>query len=145
MMKLGLYLCAFVTLFWMAGVCLAAEEAWCPDTIKVDQKATPPSPEWSISYSSLPHQLEMVTFFSGPLEDNASLVYDEKSKTTGGWIGTWRFPLDTGSYWIRCSYSGTRVELSRRLPMAVSVCRVTYDDGSRFPSGLPGIAKIECH
>lgn len=143
-MKLGTCLCIFVPLVLLAGICFAVEEAWCPDTIKVDQKATPPSPEWSISYSSLPHQLEMVTFLSGPPQDNASLVYDERSKTTGGWIGTWRFPRDAGGYWIRCSYRGTRVELSRRLPISVSVCRVTYDDGSHFPSGLPVIRKIEC-
>lgn len=143
-MKLGTCLCTFVFALVLAGICFAADEVWCPDTIKVDQKAIPPSPEWGVSYNSLPPQLEMVTFFSGPPQENASLVYDEKSKTKGGWVGTWTFPRDAGGYWIRCSYSGTRAELSRRLPDSVSVCRVTYDNGSHFPSGLPVIRKIEC-
>ncbi|MFI5296300.1 MAG: STY0301 family protein [Thermodesulfovibrionales bacterium] len=51
---------------------------------------------------------------------------------------------DGGGYWIRCSYRGTRAELSRRLRNSVSVCRVAYDNSSRFPSGLPVIRKIEC-
>jgi len=143
-MKLGSWLCTFVFALTLAGISFAADGAWCPDTIKVDQKAIPPSPEWSVSYNSLPHQLETVTFFSGPPQENASLVYDEKSKTKGGWVGTWSFPREAGGYWIRCSYEGTRAELSKRLPDSVSVCRVTYNDGSLFPSGLPVIRKIEC-
>ena len=143
-MKRGICVCTLMLTLALAGMCLAADEVSCPDTIKVDQKAIPPSPEWDVSYSALFHQLEMVTFFSGPPQENASLVYDEKSKTKGGWVGTWNFPRDAGSYWIRCSYRGTRAELSRRLPDSVSVCRVTYDNGSHFPSGLPVIRKIEC-
>jgi hypothetical protein len=143
-MKLVTCLCTFVFALVLAGTCFAADEVWCPDTIKVDQKAIPPSPEWSVSYNSLPHQLEMVTFFSGPPQEKGSLVYDEKSKVKGGWVGTWNFPRDAGGYWIQCSYRGTRAELSRPLPNSVSICRVTYDDGSRFPSGLPVIRKIEC-
>ncbi len=86
----------------------------------------------------------MVTFFSGPPAEKASLVYDKKSKVKGGWVGTWDFPKDERGYWIQCSYEGTRAELSRRLPDSVSVCRVTYDQGSHFASGLPVIRKIEC-
>ena len=143
-MKSGTCLCAFVFALALTGVCLAVDEAGCPATIKVDQKAIPTSPEWAVSYSSLPYQLEMVTFFSGPPQENASLVYDKKSKTRGGWIGTWSFPKGSSGYWIQCSYGGTRAELSRRLPDSVSVCRVTYDYGSSYPSGLPVVRKIEC-
>ncbi|HTR44439.1 MAG TPA: STY0301 family protein [Thermodesulfovibrionales bacterium] len=143
-MKSVLSLCAVVLALGLAGICFAGDEAWCPATIEVDQKAVSPPPEWSVSYNSMPHRLEMVTFFSGPPEKNASLVYDKRSRTTGGWIATWNFPRDAGGYWIRCSYEGTRAELSRRLPDSVGVCRVTYDDASRFPSGLPVIGRIEC-
>ena len=137
-------LCAFVFALALAGICFAADGVKCPDTIKVDQKAMSPSPEWKVSYSSQPNQLEMVTFFSGPPEEQASLVYDKKSKTKGGWIGTWNFPKDSRGYWIQCSYGGTKAELSRRLPDSVSVCRVTYDEGLHSGSGLPAILKIEC-
>ncbi len=143
-MKLGTCVCMFLFALLLTCLCFAVDKGWCPETINVDQKAIPPSAEWSVSYDSLPHVLEMVTFFSGPPQNNASLVYDKKSKTKGGWVGTWNFPKDAGGYWIQCSYRGTRAELSKRLPDSVSVCRVTYDDGSRFPSGLPVIQKIEC-
>ncbi len=143
-MKISSYLCAFAFALVSTGVCFAADEVWCPVTIKVDQKAEPPSSEWSVSYSSLPHQLEMVTFFSGRPEENASLVYDKRSKTKGGWIGTWNFPKDDRGYWMRCSYEGTSAELSRRIPDSISICRVTYDEGSHYASGLPVIRKIEC-
>ncbi|MGO9954259.1 MAG: STY0301 family protein [Dissulfurispiraceae bacterium] len=141
-MKLVTYLCAVVLV--LSGICSAADSVRCPDTIEVDQKALHPLPGWSVSYNSLPLQIEMVTFFNGPPQENASVVYDKESKTKGGWVATWNFPINDGSYWIRCSYRGTRAELSRRLPGSVSVCEVTYDDGSSFPSGLPVIRKIEC-
>jgi hypothetical protein len=143
-MKSIMYLCTVVFVLGLTGICFAAGETWCPATINVAQKAESPSPEWSVSYNPLPHRLEMVTFFSGPPEQNASLVYDKRSKTKGGWIATWNFSKDAAGYWIRCSYGGTRAELSRRLPASVSACRVTYDDTSHFPSGLPVIGQIEC-
>ena len=141
-MKLGSWLYIFVLL--SSGISFASDEIKCPETIKVDQKAISPSPEWTVSYSSQPHQLEMVTFFSGPPQEMASLVYDKKSKTKGGWTGTWNFPKDGGGYWMQCSYAGTRAELSKRLPESVRVCRVTYDEGLHSMSGLPAIRKIEC-
>jgi len=128
----------------LTGICFAAEEVWCPGTIRVDQKVVFPPAEWSVSYNSLPHQLEMVTFFSGPPEENASLVYDKRSKVKGGWIGTWNFSKDDKGYWIRCSYEGTRAELAKRLPDTLKRCRVTYDEGVHFASGLPAIRKVEC-
>ena len=137
-------LCVIVFALAFASPGFAAEVSWCPDSIKVDQKAASPSPEWKVSYSSQTSQLEMVTFFSGPPEEQASLVYDRKSKTKGGWTGTWNLPKDSSGYWIQCSYAGTRAELSRRLPDSVSLCRVTYDEGLHSVAGLPAIRKIEC-
>jgi hypothetical protein len=143
-MKRSSCLWAFVFALALSGICFAADEISCPGTIKVDEHAISPSAEWILSYSSLPRGLEMVAFFSGPPEEEASLVYDERSKTKGGWVGTWKFPKDQRGYWIRCSYEGTRAELSRRIPDSVRICRVTYDEGSHFASGLPLIRKIEC-
>jgi hypothetical protein len=143
-MKLTLYLCVFVSAALLTGGWCAAGDTGCPLTVKVEQKAVSPSREWRVSYSFLPHRLEMVTFFSGPPEENVSLVYDERSKVRGGWVGTWNLPHDTRGYWIRCSYEGTSVELSRRLPDTVGSCRVTYEEGLHTSSGMPVIRKIEC-
>ena len=143
-MKNGIRLCAVLFALVLTGAAFAAGESWCPAVITVDQKAVSPPPDWTVSYSSLPQQLEMVTFFSGPPAENASLVYDKRSKTKGGWTATWNFPKDPSGYWIRCSYTGTRAELSKRLPDSVGLCRVTYDGDTRSSSGLPVIRKIEC-
>ncbi len=143
-MKCSSCLWNFIFAFLLNGFCFAADDVLCPDTIKVEQKAVSPSPEWEVSYSSLPAQLDMITFFNGPPEENASLLYDGQLKIKGGWIGIWHFPKDDRGYWIRCSYEGTRAELSRRLPVSVNVCRVTYDEGVHFASGLPAIRKVEC-
>ena len=143
-MKRSACLSTFVFALMATGICFAADKVSCPGTVTVDEKVTSPPPEWRLSYSPLPRRLEMVTFFNGPPAEDASLVYDKRSKTKGGWIGTWQFPKDEKGYWIRCSYEGTRAELSRRIPDSVSICRVTYDDGSLFASGLPVVRKIEC-
>ncbi len=143
-MKRGRYLLASVFAIGLAGICLAADEVKCPPSIKVEQKAISPSQEWNVSYNPLPADLEMVTFFSGPPEENASLVYDKKTKVKGGWVGTWKFPKDPAGYWLRCSYRGTQAELSRRLPDSISACRVTYDETMHSAAGLPVIRKMEC-
>jgi hypothetical protein len=143
-MKCGVFVCMLVFAVASIGPCFAADETWCPGTIKVEQKAESPSKEWRLSYSSSPNDLEMVTFFSGPPEENASLVYDQRSKAAGGWVGLWEFTKGPAGYWIRCSYGGTRAELSRRLPDWVNSCRITYDESMHSASGLPGIRNIEC-
>jgi hypothetical protein len=143
-MMRGVFVYMLVLAIASTSPCLAAGETWCPGTIKVEQKAESLPKEWRLSYDSSPNDLEMVTFFSGPPEENASLVYDERSKAKDGWVATWKFPKDPTGYWIKCSYAGTRAELSRRLPDRVSVCRVSYDESMHLPSGLPIIRKIEC-
>ena len=142
--------CLLPLLWLLAAVpCRGVEAAGCPATLTVEEQATAPSPEWTVTYSPLPRALERVTFFDGPPEEEASLVYDELLDTADGQVAVWR--LGTGDpegkergTWIRCSYAGTRVELSRRLPDGLHECRVTYDPVAASPSGLPEIRAIEC-
>jgi hypothetical protein len=42
------------------------------------------------------------------------------------WTGVWHFEPNPRGFWIACAYSGTSIVLSRRLPVEVQVCRVTY-------------------
>lgn len=133
----------------LAGSCIsalpaAAADSLCPDAVSVKQAGAAPAPEWSVSYSASPNQLEMVTFYSGPPKAEASLVYDDFVNAKDSSTATWKFPKDPRGYWIKCSYRGTTLELSKALPATLSSCRVTYDRAAGSPSGLPAIKRIAC-
>jgi hypothetical protein len=122
----------------------SAADSLCPDTVSVKQTGAPPAAEWSVSYSGAPSELEMVTFYSGPPKEEASLVYDDFVRGKDSSTATWKFPKDPGGYWVKCSYRGTSLELSKALPPTVSSCRVSYDRHAASPSGLPAIKRIAC-
>jgi hypothetical protein len=102
-----------------------AADSLCPETVNTKQAGAPPAPEWSVSYSTAPNRLEMVTFYSGPPKDEASLVYDAFVNSKDSSLATWKFPRDARGYWVKCSYRGTTLELSKPLASSVSSCRVT--------------------
>jgi hypothetical protein len=122
----------------------SASDSLCPDAVSVKQTGVSPAPEWSMSYSTTPSGLEMVTFYSGPPQDKASLVYDDLVGAKDSSTATWTFPKDARGYWVKCSYRGTTLELSKALPPTLSSCRVTYDRQGVAPSGLPAIKRITC-
>jgi hypothetical protein len=126
-----------------AGPAFTADSV-CPDTVSVKQTGAAPTAEWSTSNSAAPIQLEMVTFYNGPPKDEASLVYDTWTNVKDTSTAAWKFPKDARGYWIKCSYSGTTLELSKALPPTVSSCRVTYDRQAASASGLPVIKRIAC-
>lgn len=122
----------------------SAADLLCPEAVSVKQTGAPPAPDWSVSYSATPTGLEMVTFYSGPPKEEASLVYDDFVRGKDASTATWKFPKDPRGYWIKCSYRGTTLELSKALPPTVSSCRVTYDRETTSASGLPAIKRIAC-
>lgn len=121
-----------------------AADALCPDTISVKQTLAAPAPEWTVSASATPIALEMVTFYSGPPKDEASLVYDDLARTSDASVATWNFARDSHGYWVKCSYRGTTQELAKPLPPTLSACRLTYDRQAAGASGLPVIRRIAC-
>lgn len=141
-MRQSLQLLAGAALF--AAAPAFAAESLCPETVDTKQAGTAPAPEWSVSYSASPNQLEMVTFYSGPPKDEASLVYDDFVSGKDSSLAAWKFPKDPRGYWAKCSYRGTTLELSKPLSSSVSSCRVTYDRDAGLPSGLPAIRSIVC-
>ncbi len=127
-----------------AALPAAASDSLCPETATVKQSGAAPAAEWSVSYRATPIALEMVTFYSGAPKDEASLVYDDFVRAKDSSIATWKFPKDARGYWVKCSYAGTTLELSKALPPTVSSCRVTYDRQASSPAGLPTIRRIAC-
>lgn len=115
----------------------------CPRTVVVEQKPVEPPAGWSAADDGSPHRLAGVTFFDGPPAELASLKYDDEASAEKEWTGIWHFEPNPRGYWIACTYSGTSIVLSRRLPATVKICRVTYEKESReVPVG--SIEKIDC-
>jgi hypothetical protein len=128
----------------LAVPCLAADEAACPETVEVKQTVTASAPGWNVSYATRPHRLEQITFFNGPPSEQASLVYDDWKNAKDAATATWTFPPDARGYFVQCAYSGTSVELSRRLPESIKSCRVIYEKDVASARGLPAIRQIVC-
>jgi hypothetical protein len=80
-----------------------------------------------VSYSKLPVQLEMVSVYRGPPKDSASLLYDEMVNAMNSTAANWTFPRQWRAYWLKCSYRGSTLELSKPLPRSVSSCLVSYN------------------
>jgi hypothetical protein len=81
-----------------------------------------------------PHRLAGITFYDGPPEEKASLVYDKTAKAAGKETMTWHFNARSdGQIWVVCSYAGTAVVLKRGLPPKTSACSVTYDSRASVP------------
>jgi hypothetical protein len=127
-----------------AALPVFAADSLCPDAVDVKQTGTAPIAEWSVSYSSTPTRLGMVTFYNGSPKEEASLVYDSWIDAKDASTATWKLPKDVRGYWIKCSYRGTSMELSKALSSTISSCRVTYDRQSTSSAGLPAIKRIAC-
>ena len=128
----------------LATTFAAAQQTYCPESVSVTQSVEKTPDGWTATQDKLPTALATVTFFSGPPEQEASLVYDRWSNRNGLAFAVWHFPAKaTPPIWISCRYSYTQVILSKQLPAGVSQCTVTYDP-SVSVSGNPQIKKIAC-
>jgi hypothetical protein len=140
-------LACFLILGGLASLAAATGEPAgleCPAQISVEQKAVSLPVGWTVGTNAAPHRLEMVTFFDGPPEELASLVYDDVKTAGKESTAVWRFAANPRGFWISCGYSGTAVVLSRRLPVGLKECRVTYEKMAQSAAGLPAIKKIDC-
>lgn len=70
-------------------------------------------------------------------------MYDSLVNAMNSKTATWKLPKDSRAHWIKCSYRGTTLELSKELPSTFSSCVVDYD--SEAGSGLPYIKTITCN
>jgi hypothetical protein len=93
----------------------------CPETIAVRQQIAAEVPGWKASLDEAPHRLAHITFFDGPPEKRASLVYDRFVRN----VATWSFGPEQ-RIWLACAYSGTSVVLQRPLPPGTKACSVVY-------------------
>ena len=121
-----------------------SEPANCPDSVDVNQQLTAPVSGWTTMIDDSPPRLANITFYDGPPQQRASLIYDQRIRIAGKETATWHFlPRADRQIWVGCSYAGTAVVLTKALPPSTSMCAVTYDP-RRTVAGLPAIEKIVC-
>ena len=138
-----------ITLFILAALVAAcsanAQDAYCPQSISVKQTAEKVPAGWTAGQEKTPNNLAGITFYDGPPEQEASLVYDKWTKRNGLAYGVWSFtPNSAPGIWLSCRYAATNVVLSKRLPASTSGCTVTYNPKVTV-DGYPEIQKIACH
>jgi len=121
----------------------AAAEVVCPDTIAVTQNAAAPG-EWQVRDSGEKPELERVTIYEGPPEQQASLKYDREIKRKSEIVQMWNLPPTKEGYWLACGYSNTSKQLYRKLPAMTAICGVTFDRVVNFPDGTPVIRRVRC-
>jgi hypothetical protein len=123
---------------------LWAQQSYCPQSISVKQTPANIPEGWTASQDNMPNVWEGVTFYSGPPEDNASLVYHRWAKRNGVESGIWHFaPKSSPPIWLSCRYSFTSVTLSRQLSADTTECTVTYK-ARTSPAESLQIQKIAC-
>lgn len=122
-----------------------ASELYCPKSISVRQNIDNPPTGWKVSYENTKYDLSRITFFDGPPEENASLVYDKTAESGEELHAEWHFNdiNPQRGIWITCNYESTNVVLSKLLPPSVKECKVTYYKDI-FTSGSNVIKETKC-
>lgn len=115
-----------------AGLKTAPEKAWqnleLPAPLTVEQTVKNAPGGWTVAYEDRPCVLAGVTFYAGPPEKMASLVYDTQKTVGRKWVATWVFdPEEPGGTWVEFHFAGTTAMLRNRLPAGVSAAEVTCD------------------
>jgi hypothetical protein len=122
-----------------------AQATYCPASIAVGQKIETVPDGWKAAQDDVTNMLSGITFYSGPPEEKASLVYDRWTKRNGLAHAVWQFqPESRHRTWLSCRYSSTRIVLTKELLADISECVVTYDLKTSI-AGEPVIQKIDCH
>ena len=123
---------------------LARAEATCPPTLAVEQKASAPSADWTVSSSGYT-ALAGVTIFDGPPVSQASLVPDDERTTGDTVLQTWKLGKNDAGYWLECDYANTTAQIYKRLPAGFSRCDVTYERNVRFGGeGRRVVKRVRC-
>jgi hypothetical protein len=123
-----------------------APKAVCPETVSpTEPELVKPVAGWNVFFDTAPHRLSRVTFFDGPVAENASLVPDKEARAGKTKTAKWLLqPKPQRPYWLACYYSGTSLALSRALPTGLKECDVTYSNVVEI-DGMPEIKSLSCN
>src|SRR5262249_50955504 len=123
---------------------VAASDLRCPQDISVEQHGTTPAPEWEVSYNGFKNELASITIYEGPPEEGASLVYDDQKTVNNTIVESWKLSGSKRGYWLKCGYSNTSAEISRKLPSEVNQCVVVLEQNVSFADGRRPIRSAVC-
>jgi hypothetical protein len=130
--------------FAIAPAHRAMAESACPPKISVEQRASAPGADWTVSYSGYESAVQGVTIFEGPPAEQASLVPDSEKTVGDNLIQVWRLAGSDRGYWLQCNYANTTAQISRRLPASIARCDVVYDHNLRFANGANVVKSVNC-
>lgn len=129
----------------MVMPCLARADATCPPTLSVQQKASVPNADWTVTYSGYDTAIAGVTIFEGPPASQASLLPDSERTNTDRVFQTWKLPKNESGYWLQCDYANTTAQVYRRLPADIARCDVTLERNVRFGGeGRRVVKSVRC-
>ena len=128
----------------LSPVNLVRAESACPATIVVEQRASAPAPDWTVSYSGYETAVSGVTIFDGPPAQQASLVPDSNKTVGDNIIQVWQLPTSDRGYWLQCNYANTTSQISRRLAPSVKRCDVVLNPNMRFSGGSNVVKSVNC-
>jgi hypothetical protein len=124
---------------------LFAQQSYCPQSISVKQTLANIPEGWTAGHDDMPNRWEGATFYSGPPEEKASLVYDRWTKSSGTESGIWHFARNSSpAIWLSCRYSFTNITLAKQLSPDTTECTMTYTARTSSLEPLE-IQKIACH
>ena len=131
----------FILPLLLTGIAAHAADPSCPATLNIEEKLKQPYAGWSEGRTDAPRSLSAITVFEGNPKDMASLVGDQRKPSKTILVTTWKLEPGT-QYWMSCSYSGTRIVLSRPVPANYRSVVVTYATDVTV-DGLPEVTKVE--
>jgi hypothetical protein len=139
-----------LTFFLTALVCaiapahFAQADSACPATVAVEQRASAPAPDWTVTYSGYETAVAGITIFDGPPSEQASLVPDSEKPSGDNIIQIWQLPKSDRGYWIQCNYANSTAQISRRLPASVSRCDAVLNHNVRLAGGGDVVKSVNC-
>ena len=120
-----------------------AQDQYCPKAIRTKQTLENAPAGWKSGSSNKQEQaLAGITFFDGPPEQEASLVYDSYTKGKTADHAVWHFDRSS-QIWVSCIYQGTAITLSKALPANTTECKVVYSPDVHV-DGYPEIKQVIC-
>jgi hypothetical protein len=132
---------ALLITFLLTTLSLWAADPDCPASIAVEETLKQAPEGWTEGRSDVPLRLSGITIFEGDPKELASLIGEQRKMSKTTTVSTWRF-TPGAQYWISCTYSGTRIVLSRPIPLNYRALVITYSMDVSI-DGAPEIRKTQ--
>lgn len=116
----------------------ALAEVVCPDSLVVQQQASTPPGDWTVSYGEPPFKHIGVTIYDGPPSQNRRVKPFSSKSSSGELRVQWRLSESHRNYYLSCSYERTNARLVAVLPPGVNGCNAVFD--RRVSYGADGLA-----